>query len=164
MISSDAIQDVSQTQESPTPPSSPPRPARKENLLLILFRLIYVTSKKLLLRSKSFVLFYTILRWLLTTSMILTVSMFAYTAFYQSFMPTEVTTDLFCINMMVTDVLFRFMKKTLTSSLWSVLTRQDPAAIPMWPSSSTLQNTNWCWANTTQSELSWSCRTPPTTR
>ena len=90
-----------------------------------------MTSKKLLLRSKSFVLFYTISRWLLTTSMVITVSMFAYTAFYQSFMPTEVTRDLFCINLMVTDVLFRFMKKTLTSSLWIVLTRQDPAAIPM---------------------------------
>ena len=90
-----------------------------------------MTSKKLLVSSKSFLLFYTISRLVLTTSMLITISMFAYTAFYQSFMPREVTTDLFCISLMMTDVLFRFMKKTLTSSLLSVLTRLDPAAIPM---------------------------------
>ena len=73
---------------------------------------------------------------------------------------------LFYINIwyLVTDVLFRFMKKTLTSSLLPVLTSPDPAAIPTWPWSWTLSNTSSCSASGTPSPSSWTSRTLSTIR
>ena len=85
---SSAMQEVNQIEDS-QPPARPPL-SGSVRLMISLFRLIFETSKKVVETSRSFTVFLRLSRLVLVATLILTIAMFAYTAFYQSVMPTEV--------------------------------------------------------------------------
>ena len=82
------MQEVNQNEDS-QPPARPPL-SGSVRLMISLFRLIFETGKKVVETSRSFTVFLRLSRLVLVATLILTIAMFVYTAFYQSVMPTEV--------------------------------------------------------------------------
>ena len=149
------MQEVNQNEDS-QPPARPPL-SGSVRLMISLFRLIFETGKKVVETSRSFSVFLRLSRLVLVATLILTIAMFVYTAFYQSVMPTEVA-QWEIVTRLIKEKLFRFMKKTSTSSSGRAQTRPVPAAIRMSAWSWSPGDITWCSANVTESGLSWSCQ------
>ena len=79
---SDTIQDVNETEGSPA----------EDSLLKLVSSKILENRSVVLMRAQWLYVLYSVSKWLLGLSLILTVSVFTYTAFYLTVMPTEVIT------------------------------------------------------------------------